>query len=137
MKSNELEHILVYDGIFAKGFGTVGKIVMQDRRLTAYSKAIYAYFCSYAGGGSTAFPGVSKIIYDLDISKRTYYKHFGLLVEYGYISVYQRKCEGKFSTNIYKINTNPKKTPKKTEKSDTTNKNTNVPNEYYYDWMTE
>ena len=135
MENNELENVLISEGIFAKGFGNIGNIVMQDRRITPYSKAIYAYFCSYAGGGSTAFPSVSKIIYDLKMDKKTYYKHFNALVECGYISVHQMKREGKFSKNIYKINTNPKKAlktaeqPKKDEKE--------IPSDFYYDWMAE
>ena len=84
---------------------------MKDRRLTPQAKAIYAYFCSYAGCGSTAFPKVSQIMYDLNISNKTYYKHFDLLTEFGYITVVKIKKEGtKFDNNIYKLNTNPKKT---------------------------
>ena len=91
MKETELENILLVDGIYSKGFGSIGKIIMIDRRLHPYSKVIYSYFTSYAGGGTTAFPSVSKITYDLVISKKTYYKYFNPLVEYGYISVYQQK----------------------------------------------
>ena len=89
----------------------IPKLVMKDRRLTPQAKAIYAYFCSYAGCGSTAFPKVSQIMYDLNISNKTYYKHFDLLTEFGYITVVKIKKEGnKFDNNIYKLNTNPKKT---------------------------
>lgn len=80
------ENILEIEGINAKGFGTIAKLVMIDQRLTIESKAIYSYFCSYADTGLSAFPSGSKIIYDLKISKTRYYKHFDLLVELGYIS---------------------------------------------------
>ena len=70
-------------GIHAKGFGTIPKIVMQDRRLKPTAKAIYAYFCSYAGAGSTAFPSVNKIVYDLNMNKDTYYKHLDVLKDCG------------------------------------------------------
>ena len=111
MKEKEFEYLLLVDGVNAQGYGTIPKLVMKDRRLTPQAKAIYAYFCSYAGCGSTAFPKVSQIMYDLNISNKTYYKHFDLLTEFGYITVVKIKKEGnKFDNNIYKLNTNPKKT---------------------------
>ena len=111
MKEKEFENFLLVEGVNAQGYGTIPKLVMKDRRLTPQAKAIYAYFCSYAGCGSTAFPKVSQIMYDLNISNKTYYKHFDLLTEFGYITVVKIKKEGnKFDNNIYKLNTNPKKT---------------------------
>ena len=111
MQQKEFENILLVEGINAKGYGTIPKLVMKDRRLTAQAKAIYAYFCSYAGCGSTAFPKVSQIMYDLNMTNKTYYKHFTLLTENGYITVIKRKKEGnKFDNNIYKLNLNPQKT---------------------------
>ena len=111
MKDKEFENLLLVEGVNAQGYGTIPKLVMKDRRLTPQAKAIYAYFCSYAGCGSTAFPKVSQIMYDLNISNKTYYKHFDLLTEFGYITVVKIKKEGnKFDNNIYKLNTNPKKT---------------------------
>ena len=111
MKEKEFENLLLVEGVNAQGYGTIPKLVMKDRRLTPQAKAIYAYFCSYAGCGSTAFPKVSQIMYDLNISNKTYYKHFDLLTEFGYITVVKMKKEGnKFDNNIYKLNTNPKKT---------------------------
>ena len=111
MKEKEFENLLLVEGVNAQGYGTIPKLAMKDRRLTPQAKAIYAYFCSYAGCGSTAFPKVSQIMYDLNISNKTYYKHFDLLTEFGYITVVKIKKEGnKFDNNIYKLNTNPKKT---------------------------
>ena len=111
MEEKEFENLLLVEGVNAQGYGTIPKLVMKDRRLTPQAKAIYAYFCSYAGCGSTAFPKVSQIMYDLNISNKTYYKHFDLLTEFGYITVVKIKKEGnKFDNNIYKLNTNPKKT---------------------------
>ena len=49
-------------GVLSKGYGQLAKIVMLDPLLTLESKAIYAYFCSYCGGGTnTAFPGRDKM----------------------------------------------------------------------------
>lgn len=133
-------NILEVEGINAQGFGMIAKMAMLDQRLTIEAKAIYSYFCSYAGGGSTAFPSVSKIVYDLKISKDRYYKHFKLLVECGYITIRQTKDKGKFANNIYRIMSNPVSCPQNEEmdspcpensdkeNSDTGNQETNINN---------
>ncbi len=53
LKNNDTLHV---EGVRSRGFGIIPKLVMQDKRLTGDAKAIYAYFCSYAGAGDTAFP---------------------------------------------------------------------------------
>ena len=133
-------NILEVEGINAQGFGMIAKMVMLDQRLTIEAKAIYSYFCSYAGGGSTAFPSVSKIVYDLKISKDRYYKHFKLLVECGYITIRQTKDKGKFANNSYRIMSKPVSCPQNEEmdspcpensdkeNSDTGNQDTNINN---------
>jgi len=115
-------------GINSKGYGLYPKLVAQDRRLTPEAKAIYAYFCSYAGSGNTAFPTVSKIIYDLVMGKNRYYKHFNLLIKYGYISVEQVIGDkNKFGHNIYTLNLeiSPCTCFGDTENGDTQNGDTN------------
>ena len=97
--------ILKVVGVNSRGYGNIPKLVMQDRRLTPEAKCIYAYFASYAGMGDSAFPGVSKIMYDLCMGNNRYYKHFKLLTDYGYVTVQQAKQEGKFSHNVYILNT--------------------------------
>ncbi|PKM52458.1 MAG: hypothetical protein CVV02_01510 [Firmicutes bacterium HGW-Firmicutes-7] len=100
--------ILMIEGVNAKGYGMIPKMVMQDTRLTPEAKCIYSYFCSYAGAGSQAFPSVKLIIYHLGMSETRYYKHFKLLKDYGYIKTTQSKSNGKFSKTIYTIVSNPK-----------------------------
>jgi hypothetical protein len=97
--------ILKVTGINSKGYGSIPKLPMLDRNLTPEAKCIYAYFSSFAGAGNSAFPNVSKIIYDLCMSESRYYKHFKLLVLHGYITVEQVKDKGRFSHNIYVLNT--------------------------------
>lgn len=98
------------EGINFKGFGIIPKYVMIDRDLTIDSKTIYAYFCSFAGNGNSAFPGRDKILIDLPMGKDRYYKHLHSLVEQGYISVEQQKSlTSKFTNNIYTLISNPKK----------------------------
>ena len=100
-------------GIRSGGFGQLPKAVMLDPDLSAESKAIYAYFASYTGGGNTkAFPGRDKIVHDLAVTKDTYYKHFKPLTDNGYISVAQSNggAGGKgFSHNIYTLEMFPAK----------------------------
>jgi len=96
--------IIQVQGINSQGYGIIPKMVMQDKRLTIQAKAIYGYFCSYAGAGKTAFPKQTKILADLKISRNSYYTHFNLLKEFGYIETMQEKNEdGSFSRNIYTL----------------------------------
>lgn len=112
----ESNDFIQMQGINSLGFGIIPKLVMQDKRLTIQAKAIYGYFCSYAGAGRTAFPGREKIVSDLKISKDSYYKHFNLLKRYGYIQTVQEKSrDGTFRKNVYTLVENlpcPKNTDK-------------------------
>ncbi len=107
VNEKQFNDILEVEGIYAKGFGMISKLVMQDTRLTPESKCIYSYFVSYAGQGTQAFPSVSLILYHLGISESRYYRHFKLLKCYGYIKTRQLKTKGKFSRTIYTLVTNP------------------------------
>lgn len=100
--------------VLEKGYGVVGKLVMQDRRLNAISKAIYAYICTF---GTVAFPGRDKICYDLQISKNTYAKYMHELVLLGYISVEQKRgANNAFQRNIYTVNIDPSKVKPREDK---------------------
>lgn len=96
--------VLQVQGRMSRGYGIIPKIPMQDKRLTIEAKAIYSYFCTYAGAGTQAFPSRDKILYDLQISENRYYKHFNLLKQYGYIEVTKNTdSTGKFKNNIYTL----------------------------------
>ncbi len=95
---------LVVQGRMSQGYGSIPKLVMKDRRLSIQSKSIYAYFCSYAGAGATAFPTVNQVIADLKISKETFQKHRKLLEDNGYIIVEQKRNDrGLFARNVYTL----------------------------------
>jgi len=88
-----------------KGYGTIPKLVMQDKDLDVVAKAFYAYLCSYTGRGDTAFPSLERICNDLNISRQRLERHRRALIERGYISISQEKgANGKFKRNVYKIN---------------------------------
>ncbi len=84
---DDMTDMLIMDSVGSQGFGTVPKIVMLDARLTAQAKAIYAYFSSFTGAGTTAFPRHTTIIRDLNLSHVTYYSHYNLLLNLGYLTV--------------------------------------------------
>ena len=92
--------MLIVENVGVQGFGTVPKLVMLDTNLTAQAKAIYAYFASFAGAGTTAFPRRSTIMRDLSLASAAYYSHFNLLLEHGYLTVEHRKNNGKFDVSL-------------------------------------
>ena len=103
--------LLRIEGIGCKGYGIIPKYVMLDTDLSIEAKSIYAYLCSYSGSGTTAFPGREKILYDLQIGKRSFYAHFKQLKDQGYITITQSKDKetNQFGNNIYTLVSNPKK----------------------------
>lgn len=103
-KTDELTDILQVEGVKAKGYGIIPKIVMQDPRLTISAKAIYAYMCSFAGAGTTAFPCVEKICKDLGIKDvHTFLRHRNMLVNCGYLKIERKRVNGLFDKNVYTI----------------------------------
>lgn len=90
--------------ILNEGYGSIPKRIMRDRRLSIEAKAIYAYLCSYAGGGNEAYPSVSKMITDLVISENRFYRHFELLIECGYVIKHREINENNLlGRNIYEL----------------------------------
>ena len=87
----------------AQGYGIVPKIAMRDTNLSIESKAIYAYLCSFAGAGRTAFPSRELICHELNISINRFNKYKNELVEKGYISIKRDRLENGFSKNIYTL----------------------------------
>ncbi len=100
-------NLLQTEGINCKGYGLVPKAVMLDTELSLYAKAIYAYFCSLAGNGTTVFPSRDTILDTLQMSKDGYYKHIRQLQEQGYIRVERTNTFP--SRAIYTLVANPKK----------------------------
>ena len=91
------------EGIMEKGYGFIPKIIMKDKELTIEAKAIYAYLSSYTGAGNTAYPSISLMCGDLQISERRFYKHRKLLIDKGYIVIEKKRNEGGWENNVYKL----------------------------------
>lgn len=85
------------------GYGTVYKTVMLDSRISAASKAVYAYLCTFAGNGDSCFPSKKKICADLAISKNSLGKYLRELSEMGVIEINQTRENGHFAKNVYTI----------------------------------
>ena len=95
--------------IYNSGFGILPKAVMIDRDLSLQAKGIFAYLVTYAGNSETAFPSLRTISYQLRISKDTAGKYIKELRENGYLEIEQKREDGRFSHNVYKLIPCPKK----------------------------
>ncbi|MDM0661771.1 helix-turn-helix domain-containing protein [Clostridium perfringens] len=93
-----------YEGrsILSKGYGIIPKLVMQSN-ISIESKAIYSYMCSFAGNGQSAFPSVEKIILELNISEKRFYKYRKELIDHGFIKIQKTRKGNRRDKNIYII----------------------------------
>ncbi len=112
------------EGVMAKGYGLIPKLIMKDKDLTIESKAIYAYLSSYTGAGETAYPSVSLMCSDLGISKDRFYRHRKKLIEKDYIRVSQHQNDEGWTNNIYTVVSIPCPQNKDTRNKDTQNTDT-------------
>ena len=89
----------------SKGYGTVPKLVMQDKDIDPEAKAIYAYICSFAGAGTSAFPGISIMCKELPMSEKRFHKFKNQLIDKGYLHIErERKSDGSgWGNNIYHL----------------------------------
>ena len=95
------------NGIRAAGYGMIPRMVMEDRRISAKAKALYAYLAGYTGGGKAAFPEIKKTLYHLHISRNTYFTLMKELVGVNYVEAVQRHVNGRLSVNDYYLVSNP------------------------------
>lgn len=98
-----MSEVLRAQGILSQGYGIVPKLVMKDKELTAEAKAVYAYLCSYAGSGESAFPSMELMSEDLGMSLKRLRKHRDLLTDRGYIVITKETGAGFFKRNVYTL----------------------------------
>lgn len=98
---------IALEGIKAAGYGLIPRMVMEDPRISAKAKALYAYLASYTGGGKSAFPELKKTLYFLHISNSTYKILIKELVKVNFVEVIQRHVGGRLSVNDYYLISNP------------------------------
>lgn len=92
-----------YEGILSKGFGLIPQMLTRDKEVSIEAKAIYAYLSAFAGNNTEAFPSVSLICSELNISENRYHKHRKILLIKGYIKIRRERLDSGFSKNHYEI----------------------------------
>ena len=107
------------------GYGIIPKFVMINPNLTAKAKGLMAYFYALAGNGTGAFPTKKVILKQLGISNTAYYNALHQLVENNYLTITQRKSEGKFEQNEYIITNFTSSQNQDTQSTETQNQDTN------------
>lgn len=106
----ELPDRLRVEGVNCLGYGIIPKYAMIDPDLSITAKAIYAYFCSLSGNGTTSFPAKETIQGHLKLGNEAYYKHREQLVRQGYLQIEKQTVKNQqFSQNLYTLVSNPKK----------------------------
>lgn len=76
--------ILNSDDLF-NGYGMVQRNVMRDSNLSIEVKGLYAYLCSFSGGGENILPDILEQCNELGISEDKYYKYIQILIDNGYL----------------------------------------------------
>ncbi|MEF2918967.1 MAG: helix-turn-helix domain-containing protein, partial [Acutalibacteraceae bacterium] len=113
------------NGIKSLGYGIIPKSVMVNPNLTAKAKGLMAYFYALAGNGTGAFPTKKVIQKQLGISNTAYYNALHQLEENNYLTITQRKSEGKFEQNEYIITNFTSSQNQDTQGTEQQNQNTN------------
>lgn len=85
------------------GYGLIHRNVMRDKTIDVEAKAIYSYISSFAGTSGIAYPGVSLMCEELNISERRYKKYRQQLEEAGYLTIRRVRTNSGFSKNLYTI----------------------------------
>lgn len=85
----------------------VPKIPLEDPRLSAEAKLIYAYLCTFADSEGEAFPPVDMICKNLGMSDRRFFKHRKQLVDFGYVSIQRPRQPRGFGRVVYMLNGDP------------------------------
>lgn len=89
------------------GYGLIYQNIMQNPDIPAYSKAIYAYLCSYADTEGVCYPSTNRIMSELGMSKNTLYKYMAYLLDFGIVKIEKTRTDkGLLSRNIYHITHN-------------------------------
>lgn len=80
---------------------------MKDTNIDIEAKALYGYLSAYAGSNESAFPSVSLICHELNISDKRFKKYRKQLEDNGYLKVNRERTQNGFSKNIYTVEHNP------------------------------
>lgn len=86
--------------IYENGYGILAKFALRDAKLHVGPKGLYSYLTTW---GNECFPGRDLICRDLNINTKTFSIYLTELKQRGYITVEQVKENGRYSHNIYTI----------------------------------
>lgn len=90
------------------GYGRISLALMTDRRISRRAKALYAYFCAFAGSKACCTPKIEHTLSFLNICVNSYYKYLNELLTYNYITILHRKdLHGRFAASSIVINEQP------------------------------
>ena len=82
MSHREIE--IQVEGVNCEGSGSIPRLVMMDTNLSLIAKCVYAYFCSYAGGGIDNLPHPTTACEHLSISYDEFLKAAKELFHHNY-----------------------------------------------------
>lgn len=85
------------------GYGLVSRKVMRDPDLSAESKAIYAYLCSFAGANDTCYPSIAIMCRELRMSEERLSKHMRALTAAGIVRKERQRNGNRFGGNLYSL----------------------------------
>jgi hypothetical protein len=86
------------------GYGIVYREIMRSTKLSPEAKAIYAYLCSFAGSGSTCYPGADLMRSELQMGTDRFYKHMKSLTDAGIVVKSQEREGNRWGKTIYTLN---------------------------------
>lgn len=85
------------------GYGLVSRKIMRDPDLSAESKAIYAYLCSFAGAKDTCYPSIAIMCRELRMSEERLSKHMRALTAAGIVRKERQRNGNRFGGNLYSL----------------------------------
>ena len=122
-KEKTIPELLAVEGLDCRGFGNIYQFVMKDPQLHIYAKAIYAFLCSYSGGGTNPYPRRETITANL-MAKSSYYKYLQQLIDNGYIRL--KKAHSFPFKTTYILISNPKKLQEDQRREEASNRDSRL-----------
>ncbi len=89
-----------FDPVSAGGFTQVPNFLINNQRLSAGAKLVYAKLLSYAWNNDRVFPGQERLAEAIGMGRRTVIRATNELQKEGYLDV-NRRGQGK--TNMYTL----------------------------------
>lgn len=130
-KDEPIQIELENDSILKNGYGLISRDIMRDKTIHSTAKVIYSYLNSFAGSKGIAYPTLSLMQFELNLSKNTVNKYIKELKEKGLIKVFriQNEENNLLSNNVYQIGMNYSTIEENKKEHSSTAKKKNVPSD--------